>query len=575
MYLNSRVKIPSDKGKISIKSVRGYQYVYYQYDTNYRPERKYNMPKRTTIGKVCKDDPSMMNPNPSYLKFYPDAQLPEFNDSGRSSCLRVGTWIVIDHLIHHYHLQGYLKDVIGEKFGLFLDLAAYTIVTENNAAQYYPDYAYDHPLFTRDMKIYSDSSVSTFLHDLTRDESISFLNAWNEHRDHRSKIYISYDSTNKKCQAGNIELVEVGHSKTGQSDTIFNMSIAYDRTNREPLFYEAYSGSITDVTQLTEMIEKAKAFGYKHAGFILDRGYFSEANIRFMDDNGYDFVIMVKGMKKMVSQIVLANKGSFEEVYSCMIHEYGIPGTTIAMPVFRGDSKDRYVHIYFNESKAAQEKAQLLQKIDVMEKYLKKHQGDPIHPDAIFSHYFDLIYYHEGQEDEVFQAAAARNDVIEQEMKLCGYFCIITSEKMNAKDALLLYKSRDDSEKLFRGDKSYLGERAERVYTIEPFESKIFIEFVALVIRSGIYTSLLELMKEEGKRMNYMTIPAAVKELEKLEMIRYADGDYHLDHAITKTQKEILKAFGMDERTVREKIKSLSVQLSCLEKEYGKKNNRD
>lgn len=575
MYLNSRVKIPSDKGKISIKSVRGYQYVYYQYDTNYRPERKYNMPRRTTIGKVCKDDPSMMNPNPSYLKFYPDAQLPEFNDSGRSSCLRVGPWIVIDHLIHHYHLQGYLKDIIGDKYGLFLDLAVYTIVTENNAAQYYPDYAYDHPLFTRDMKIYSDSSVSTFLHDLTRDESISFLNAWNEHRDHRSKIYISYDSTNKKCQAGDIELVEVGHSKTGQSDTIFNMSIAYDRTNREPLFYEAYPGSITDVTQLTEMIEKAKAFGYKHAGFILDRGYFSEANIRFMDDNGYDFVIMVKGMKKMVSQIVLANKGSFEEVYSCMIHEYGIPGTTIAMPVFRGDSKDRYVHIYFNESKAAQEKAQLLQKIDVMEKCLKKHQGDPIHPDAIFSHYFDLIYYHAGQEDEVLQAATARNEVIEQEMKLCGYFCIITSEKMNAKEALLMYKSRDDSEKLFRGDKSYLGERAERVYTIEPFESKIFIEFAALIIRSGIYTSLIELMKEEGKRMNYMTIPAVVKELEKIEMIRYADGDYHLDHAITKTQKEILKAFGMDERTVREKIKSLSVQLSCLEEEHGKKSNHD
>ena len=138
-----------------------------------------------------------------------------------------------------------------------------------------------------------------------------------------------------------------------------------------------------------------------------------------------------------------------------------------------------------------------------------------------------------------------------------------------------MYKSRDDSEKLFRGDKSYLGERAERVYTIEPFESKIFIEFVALIIRSGIYTSLIELMKEEGKRMNYMTIPSVVKELEKIEMIRYADGDYHLDHAITKTQKEILKAFGMDERTVREKIKSLSVQLSCLEEEHGKKSNHD
>ena len=137
---------------------------------------------------------------------------------------------------------------------------------------------------------------------------------------------------------------------------------------------------------------------------------------------------------------------------------------------------------------------------------------------------------------------------------------------MEAKDALLLYKSRDDSEKLFRGDKSYLGERAERVYTSESFESKIFIEFVALIIRSGIYTSLIEEMKEEGKRYNYMTVPAAIRELEKIEMIRYASGDYHLDHAITKTQKEILKAFDIDERIVKEKIKSLSVQLSYMQK---------
>lgn len=569
MYLNTKVKIPENKGKVSIKIIRGYQYVYYQYDTNYRPERKYNMPKRTTIGKVCQDDPTMMYPNPSYLKYYPDEQLPQLSDIHRSSCLRVGTYLVIDKIVHHYHLQGYLKDMIGDKYGLFLDLCAYTIIMENNAAQYYPDYAYNHPLFTEDMKIYSDSAVSKFLHAITKDESIHFLNAWNAHRDHRSKIYISYDSTNKKCQAGDIELVETGHSKLGQSDTIFNMSIAYDRTNREPLFYEDYPGSITDIVQLTAMIEKAKAFGYKHAGFILDRGYFSEPNIRFMDENGYEFVIMVKGMKKMVSQIILANKGSFEEVYSCMIHEYGIPGTTIAMPVFKGDTKERYVHIYFNEYRAATEKAQLLQKIDTMTKYLKKHQGRALHPDSVYGHYFDIMYYHPGKKDEVLQAAVPREEVIEREMKLCGYFCIMTSEKMNAREALLLYKSRDDSEKLFRGDKSYLGERAERVYAIEPFEAKIFIEFVALIVRSRIYISLIEQMKEEDRRMNYMTVPAAIRELEKIEMIRYANGEYRLDHTLTKVQKDILKAFKLDERAVREKLQFLSVQMSCLKRQLN------
>jgi len=39
---------------------------------------------------------------------------------------------------------------------------------------------------------------------------------------------------------------------------------------------------------------------------------------------------------------------------------------------------------------------------------------------------------------------------------LCGYFAIISSEKMEAKDAIGLYKNRDASEKVFRAYKLYL-----------------------------------------------------------------------------------------------------------------------
>ena len=80
--------------------------------------------------------------------------------------------------------------IIGKDAGLFLDLAAYVIAAENNAAQYYPDYAFNHPLFTDSMKIYSDSKISSFLREITRDDSIEFQNDWNGKRDHREKIYI-------------------------------------------------------------------------------------------------------------------------------------------------------------------------------------------------------------------------------------------------------------------------------------------------------------------------------------------------------------------------------------------------
>ena len=63
------------------------------------------------------------------------------------------------------------------------------------------------------MKIYSDTKVSDFINSITRDQSLAFLDGWNEKQDHRQKIYISYDSTNKNCQAGDIDFVEYGYPK--------------------------------------------------------------------------------------------------------------------------------------------------------------------------------------------------------------------------------------------------------------------------------------------------------------------------------------------------------------------------
>ena len=97
-------------------------------------------------------------------------------------------------------------------------------------------------------------------------------------------------------------------------------------------------------------------------------------------------------------------------------------------------------------------------------------------------------------------------DVISEEIKLCGYFVIVTSAKMNAEEALDLYKSRDGSEKLFRGAKSYLGAKSERVYSNESIETKLFIEFVATIIRSKMYTLLKDEMNKQERKQNFSQI---------------------------------------------------------------------
>lgn len=140
-----------------------------------------------------------------------------------------------------------------------------------------------------------------------------------------------------------------------KSSHIINYSIAYDTTNREPLFYEEYAGSIVDISQHQYMLEKAKGYGYKKVGFIFDRGYFSRENIEYMDKCNYDFIIMVKGMAPLVNELVLECKGTFENKRDCNIRKYGVYGTTVKRKLYAADEEDRYFHIYYNDSKKAAE----------------------------------------------------------------------------------------------------------------------------------------------------------------------------------------------------------------------------
>ena len=133
---------------------------------------------------------------------------------------------------------------------------------------------------------------------------------------------------------------------------------------------------------------------------------------------------------------------------------------------------------------------------------------------------------------------------------------------MTASQALIQYKGRDISEKLFSADKTFIGSKSERVQSSQSMSSKIFIEFVALIVRNRIYNLLKEQMLRMEARQKYLTVPAAIRELEKIEMVRRNGGTYKLDHAVTKTQKIILSSFGLDADSVSSSAEEISKLLA-------------
>ncbi|WP_235986045.1 IS1634 family transposase [Clostridium vitabionis] len=550
------------KGKIISKKKGETTYILYQYGSEYHPDKQYAVPLRTIVGKVSPADSSLMFPNEKFQVYFPDAEIPDVLPFAyRSCCLKIGSCVIIRKVLDEYKLVPMLRKRFGDDTGLILDLVSYLIVDEENAGQYYPDFAFTHPLYSEKMTIYSDSKVSRLLKSITKDQCIGFLDDWNQNRDHRSRIYISYDSTNKNCEAGDIDIVEFGKAKDDKGLPVFNLSIAMDKSNRVPLFYEEYPGSVADVSQLTFMVDKVMEYNYKKIGFILDRGYFSKENIQYIDENDYTFIIMCKGCKALVSSLILEKQGTFETKRESAIRAYKVYGTTTAAKLYEDDTKERYFHIFYNPSRQAAEREHLEQRIEKFRQFLDKHIGKEAKFGKTYQEYFHLHYDRKGH----FQGADERTDVIERQLQLCGYFCIITSEKMTATQALVQYKGRDISEKLFRSDKTFIGSQSERVHSSESMSSKIFLEFIALIVRNRIYNLLKEQMIRLETRQKYMTVPAAIRELEKIEMVRRNNNTYKLDHAVTKTQKIILSSFGLGDADIRKNAEEYSRLLSVAQ----------
>ena len=559
MYYDFSVPVPKEKGKILFKKKGNSSYVLYEYEREYKKDKQYVIPKRSIIGRLLSDNSERMFPNENYQKYFPNAVLPEErSEAYRSCCLRIGSYVAIQKILQEYELPAMLKKRLGKDSGLFLDLVSYMIVDEENAGQYYPDYAFCHPLFSEGMRIYSDVKISRLLNSITREQSIGFLDDWNHRRDHKQRIYISYDSTNKNCQAGDVDIVEFGKAKVDKGLPIFNLGIAFDQTNRVPLFYEEYPGSITDVSQFRYMVDKVIEYDYKKIGFILDRGYFSKENIMYMDGNNYPFIIMVKGCKVLVSSIVEKNLHTFETDRDCSIRAYKVYGKTVFGRLYEDDVRDRYFHIYFNPSRQAGEREKLEQMLDKYKLMFKKHEGMEACFGKPCEEFFTLKYDRKHR----FLYAEEKKDVIKKALNLCGYFCIVTSEEMTAEEALIKYKGRDISEKLFRADKSYIDSKSMRVHSSEAVSAKIFVEFVALIVRNRLYNLLKEAIIRMESDPKYMTVPATLRELEKIEMVQRSKGLYRLDHAITKKQKIILSSFGLDESIVRSKAVEIGRQLA-------------
>ena len=527
---------------------RSGSYVYLTQRVKYSPELKQTRPVRVAIGKL--NEEGKLIPNRNYFEIFPYEQ----NEPGdKADFVIAGPHFVADKISAGNGLKELLETIFKDDSDKILDIATYMMMSENNVMQYFEDYGYNHTLFSAEN--FDDNAIGRLFKKIKVKDIDLFIRSW-VHMHVEKQIYIAYDSANMNSAAGNLELAEYGHAKDRDELPQVNLSIGYNQTDQVPLFYELFPGSIIDNTECEKMVERARQYGCREIGFILDRGYFSLRNIRYFEKHNYDYILMTKGNAKFIQEAAEEAGAVLKNGYSKYMQGYELYGMTVEKDLFNTGKKE-YVHVYYNGIEAEKEKITINNRFNKMDEELEKKKEKKIKKAEDVKSYEK--YYRLGFDGNGYFMNYQRKD--NEIMKLinkAGYFAIVTSKKMSAEEALETYRDRDAVEKIFRMEKTYLGNDVFRVHSEEKLESKVFVSFIALIIRNEIYQSLKELYKTNRKEY---TVPKVLKDYERLGVTKLADEKYHIRYRLTNKQKKILKALGATEEEYR---KFVNEQMDML-----------
>lgn len=119
-----------------------------------------------------------------------------------------------------------------------------------------------------------------------------------------------------------------------------------------------------------------------------------------------------------------------------------------------------------------------------------------------------------------------------------GMFVLMTNADLSSESILGYYREKDGVEKYFDSLKNNLFLKRLRIHSQHTMEGLLFVEFVAMILRSEMSVVL-----KNSKLRDSLCIPEMLSELRKLKQIMF--GKKKALSEVSRTQKDIFAAFGI------------------------------
>ena len=525
------------------QNIRGTEYVY-EYDSSWNKDKKYSSHKREYIGKIVD---GVFVPN---KKRQLQAALDEATRavtgpvpataSSREFC---GATCLFDAIGQKIGITADLKSCFPDTWKQILSLAYYLIMEDRNPLSRFPRWAasHRHPFG----EVIPSQRSSELFGMIGEDAKQRFF--LSQARRRMETEYLAYDTTSVSSYSKLLKQVRYGLNKDHESLPQLNLALLFGETSGLPVYYRKLPGNINDVTTIRALLADIDFLEFDKVKLVMDRGFYSEDNINALFQHHYKFLIGVRKSLKLVQATLaevrdsMRSRASYHSGFKVNYHSSTVTWKYRKLNKRSGaeETGDRrlYLHLYYNDQKAVDDKAALNALLDALESELISGRRDPDH-EKLYAKYYDIA------ETPVRGVTLTpRQAAIDAAERNYGFFSLISNDIKDPLEALGIYRSKDVIEKAFGNLKERLNMRRTSVSSEENLEGKLFVQFVALMYLSYINKAMSDINLYKDYTMHEL--------LDCLDLIECFGKPGHrpLVGEMTKKQRDLYKALGVESPT--------------------------
>jgi len=226
--------------------------------------------------------------------------------------------------------------------------------------------------------------------------------------------------------------------------------LVIDRISGLPIYFRYAAGNIVDVSTLETTIAEMKSYGINVKHAIVDAGYYSNKNTKSLQKNAISFITRLAPNRKLYKDLIAEHISGLEDAkYLVKYRERYVYMKRVEVDLF---GKPGYAYV--------------AEDIDRKHEEIKKY----------------------------INAALEDNDVTSDEMNVemqsKGLFILISSAKIETKDILPLYYTRQAIEQIFDIGKNNSDLLPLRVHGIDSFRGHLLLSFIVSVAYILVNTAL-------------------------------------------------------------------------------------